>query len=203
LLGLIYPAVLGNILYLCVQLAAEPQAAPGRNFHGSLQVGFLTTTVIFYFCDYLYITFTNFIRLLFFLFGTGFAILLFLTAQSIQAIEPSASSTPQLCRIAWYYAAFMLAYLIWDLLELRLVRGRERILYYEIVAWEIATLLGLLTWRLRFISHPWALLVIIGASTLWFCRVVYRKWHFYRPGGVPSAPPPEIGSTRIIPSSHD
>src|SRR6266849_1727314 len=86
MLGLIYPAVLGTVMYSGLQVAIAPVAAslfgletPPLNDIAKAKLVLLGVTIVFYCFDYLYITFTKKFDWPFFLCGFAFIAALYIT----------------------------------------------------------------------------------------------------------------------------
>jgi hypothetical protein len=159
MLGLIYPAVLGSILYLCLDQITyqvstiwntwpSPMNWPYNPVLGDKFI-LLLITLAFYVFDYLYITFTNEYRFLFFIFDLIFVLALYFTVSCID-IQGGSKTLPNYKAILIYYALFMVLYLIWDLFERAAVMkrpsggtGEEYKLYTAIVIWEVCSIVAI------------------------------------------------------------
>ncbi|HEX9930381.1 MAG TPA: DUF433 domain-containing protein [Pyrinomonadaceae bacterium] len=155
MLGLIYPAVLGNIIYLSIDQIVRQVKLFFTVTHIEpnpvlrLKFAFLLVTLAFYFSDYLYIYFTKKFRLSFFIYDILFVIALLTTAIAINMENPS--ELPDIRIITGCYFFFMLLYLVWDVTELRDCQklkcsNHEIRFYWKIIAWEIFSIV-LLIWQ--------------------------------------------------------
>ena len=118
MLELLYPAVLGAIIYLILSYFGTPFAE--RYLFGSrdaslskvtyLQIALLSITIFFYCIDYLYVMFTKRYNGLFFVFDLSFLIVLYVTFTKEYHL-------PNVKVIVLCYATFLALYFVWDLRE--------------------------------------------------------------------------------------
>jgi hypothetical protein len=203
MLGLIYPAVLGGILYLCLdQFAVQFSILWNKGFSYSLQhyeavVGWkfflLVVTVAFYIFDYLYITFTNEYRWWFFYLDLFFVVVLYFTIFCIDIAHTN--TTPNYKVILFYYLSFMFLYWTWDSAERKIVekekgpKDEEYRLYSYIVLWEKISIAAIgVSWALSLIFDSsdiakWATLVVVLPVTTCFGIFSIWKKKFYNPLG--------------------
>lgn len=155
MLGLIYPAVLGTVMYSVLQVMADPLVVR-LGFSASIptepsdplvkiKVCLLLVTVLFYCFDYLYIMFTRNFNWLFFFCDIAFLVTLHVTVSAIGLGRPY---PPQVLAILCCYTIFIVVYLIWDGYELwRCRTGHEvegeRAFYHGVIVWEVLSLIGL------------------------------------------------------------
>jgi hypothetical protein len=137
MLGLIYPAVLGTILYQLVFTIAHVL----RDQISLSAIVWIKWTLIiiligFYVCDYLYIFFTKRYYWWSFVCDVVFLLALYATVIAIDVDNPR--NLPHNKVILLCYFIFLLVYLLWDGYEfLTLPSGRERNFYRSVVSWEL------------------------------------------------------------------
>ena len=141
MLGLIYPAVLGTILY---QLLFTVAHVLREQYPLSAIVWIKCTLVVisigFYVCDYLYIVFTK--RYYWWSFSCDIVFILTFYATVIAIDVDNPHSLPHNKVILLCYSIFLLFYLAWDGYEfLTLPAGEERDFYRAVVWWELPWLL--------------------------------------------------------------
>jgi hypothetical protein len=200
MLGLIYPAVLGSIIYLALTEVTEQAVAlwgvfSGQSYEASLIVSLkfllLWVTLIFYCCDYLYLLFTNDFNLGFFLMDFVFIIALYATVLAI-GID-GGEVPPKILLILACYTMFMLLYLGWDLFEKTRCSAAESGFYDSMIRWELWSLLGLGVLVAAKLISGWAHLhlatavelpIVVAALaiiTYFFARHTWRKRLFIKP----------------------
>jgi hypothetical protein len=184
MLGLIYPAVLGTILYQLVFTIAH--VLRGQYPLSAIVWVKWTLVVIsigFYVCDYLYIVFTKRYYRWAFLCDIVFLLALYATVIAIDVDNPS--SLPHNKVILLCYSIFLVVYLVWDGYEfLTLPRGKERDFYRSVVSWEFPGLFAIAF--LEIISFLWnnqfmisiLTIVILSIVTIWFGFLVSRMRRF-------------------------
>jgi hypothetical protein len=184
MLGLIYPAVLGTILYQLVFTIAH--VLRGQYPLGGIVWIKWTLVVIsigFYVCDYLYIFFTKRYYWWSFLCDVVFLLALYATVIAIDVDNPR--SLPHNKVILLCYFIFLLVYLVWDGYEfLTLARGKGRDFYRAVVFWELAGLFVIgvleiiaLVWNNHFIISILTI-IIISIVTIWFGFLIGRMRKF-------------------------
>ena len=197
MLGLLYPAVLGNILYLAIGETSKQVAGMWGWFHSlpydfksvsTLKFLLLLVTLLFYFFDYLYITFTREFRKIFFLFDFVFVIFLYITIYAINLESTNAppNTPPNVKRIVTCYLIFMMVYGIWDLLEwLRVKDTAEKFYYKCVLIWEAISILVLGVILVLILNGiiPSSLLLLstLGGITFSFGLFAFWKRKFYEP----------------------
>jgi len=138
MLGLIYPAILGNIIYITLTVLNNKSTFEHEAFFNIKFILLLVTTA-FYFFDYLYIYFTyNFKWWMFFL-NIIFAGTLFLTFQKIHLTTNASEAllAPEFYSILWFYLIYITLYLAWDFYEKKhTTNDKEKKMYTWIVRWE-------------------------------------------------------------------
>lgn len=197
MLGLIYPAVLGTIMYsgmdaLYAQITSD-LAALANGFRLTadpdtmLRFFLLAVTLAFYVCDYLYIMFTKQYRGLFFVFDLVFLAGLYVTVQVLDLSNknPLPLGAAEVNKIAFWYLLFMILYFVWDLIDRPHKPGREQQLYNKVLRWEILAIASLgvhviLVKYLHGYQHfsAWFLLVILGSITAFFGKYTLQKREF-------------------------
>src|SRR5260370_1882376 len=155
MLGLIYPAVLGTILYQLVFTIAHVLR---EQYPLSAIVWIKWTLVVvsigFYVCDYLYIVFTKRYYWWSFLCDVVFLLAFYATVIAIDVDNPR--NPPHNKVILLCYFIFLLFYLISDVYEfLTLPRGKEREFYRSVVSWELPWLIviGVFDIRVLVLRH--------------------------------------------------
>jgi hypothetical protein len=184
MLGLIYPAVLGTILYqLLLTFAHLVRGQYPLNAIVWIKCALLIISIAFYVFDYLYILFTKRYYWWFFLCDIVFLLNLYVTVIAIDVDNPS--RLPHNKVILCCYFIFLLFYLLWDGYEfLTLPRGKERDFYRSVVFWELPWLLVIGV----FASMTWSwnnnllisilTTVILSIVTIWFGFLVSRMRKF-------------------------
>ena len=185
MLGLIYPAVLGTILYqLFFTIAHVLREQYPLTVIDCIKWTLVVISLGFYICDYLYIVFTKRYYWWAFLCDVVFLLALYATAIAIDVDNPR--SLPHNKVILLCYFVFLLVYLIWDGYEfLNLPRGKERNLYRAFVFWELPGLV--LIGSLEIVALFWSnnsmtsILTIITLTiiTIWFGFLVNRMRRVY------------------------
>lgn len=125
--NLIYPAVLGTVLYIALDVAARviPPifSAAWRlrrlPFDARLaaKIALLSVTLLFYCCDYLYLRFTMRFKIRFFIYDLFFLINLYLAVVFMHLGEHD-TEAPRSLFISLSFLLFMFFYLWWDLEEI-------------------------------------------------------------------------------------
>ena len=146
MLGLIYPAILGNIIYITLTVLNNRVIFEHEAFF-NIKFTLLLITAAFYFFDYLYIYFTyNFKWWMFFL-NVIFAGTLFLTFQKIHLNmnEGEAKLAPEIFSILCFYLIYIVLYFAWDFYEkTKTINFKEKYMYKWIVRWEAFSIILLL-----------------------------------------------------------
>ncbi len=180
MLGLVYPAVLGTILYQLVFTIAHVLR---EQYPLSAIVWIKWTLVVisigFYVCDYLYIVFTKRYYWWSFLCDVVFLLALYATVIAIDVDNPR--SLPHNKVILLCYFIFLMVYLVWDAYEfLSLPQGKERDFYRSVVSWELPWLfvIGIfeiiaLLWNDHFMISILTI-IILSIVTIWFGFLVSR-----------------------------
>ena len=184
MLGLIYPAVLGTILYQLLFTIAHVL----REQYTLSAIVWIKWTLVaisigFYVCDYLYIVFTKRYYCWSFLCDVVFLLALYATVIAIDVDNPR--SLPHNKIILLCYFIFLLVYLLWDGYEfLTLPRGHEQNFYRSIVSWELPWLFVIgvfeiiaLLWNDHFMISILTI-VILSIITIWFGFLVGRMRKF-------------------------
>ena len=180
MLGLIYPAVLGTILYQLLftfSHVLREQIPPSAVL--LIKSVLVVISIGFYVCDYLYIVFTKRYYAWAFLCDVIFLLALYAT---VIAIDVDNSHTmPRNKLTLGCYFIFLLVYLIWDGYEfLTLPRGRERDFYRAVVFWELPGLFAIgvleivaLVWPNQFVMSILAI-IVLSIVTIWFGFLINR-----------------------------
>jgi hypothetical protein len=184
MLGLVYPAVLGTILY---QLFFTIAHVLREQYPLSAIVWIKWTLVVisigFYVCDYLYIVFTKRYYWWSFVCDIVFLLAFYATVISIDVDNPR--SLPHNKVILFCYFIFLLVYLVWDGYEfLSLPRGKEKDFYRAVVLWELPWLFAIGVFAL--ISWSWVnnllisiiTIIVLSSVTIWFGFLVSRMRKF-------------------------
>jgi hypothetical protein len=188
MLNLIYPAVLGTVMYGALAATLEPfvAALAGRTAPASadpyalLKTCLVAITLAFYIADYLYIAFTRQFGWLFFAFDLVFLTTLYV---SVYGIGLSAGSTtpPYLPLVVGCFMIFMGLYFVWDLIEWRRPgSSRERRWYVRMLAWEVLSLLALAAIFAWGLHSPALVVATLSLITGTFWVLTLQKRHFFR-----------------------
>ena len=180
MLGLIYPAVLGTILYqLLFTIAHILREQYPLSAIIWIKYMLVIISIGFYVCDYLYIVFTKRYYWWSFLCDIVFLLALYATVIAIDVDNPR--NLPHNKVILFCYFIFLLVYLIWDGYEsFTLPRGRERAFYRAVVFWELPWLLVIAVFEI--IALVWKnhlmisilTIIILSIVTIWFGLLVGR-----------------------------
>ena len=136
MIGMLYPAVLGNIIYIILTVI-ENQSKYGSGYNFNFKVAYLIITALFYFCDYLYIYFTNKFKWWMFILDLFFVIFLFLTYQKLHLTTTEKGKSPEVLSILYFYLLFIFLYFIWDKTENNTSESDgEKKMYNSILNWE-------------------------------------------------------------------
>jgi len=184
MLGLVYPAVLGTILY---QLFFTIGHVLREQYPATAILWIKWTLVVisigFYVCDYLYIIFTK--RYYWWSFLCDIVFLLAFYA-SVIAIDVDNPVRPPIHKVILLcYLIFLLVYLVWDAYEFRtLPRGRERNFYRLVMFWELFGLFVIGGFEIiAFVSKNHFMIsivtiIILSIVTIWFGFLVSRMRKF-------------------------
>jgi hypothetical protein len=180
MLNLIYPAMLGTILYQLFFTIAHVL----REQYPFTAILWIKWTLVvisigFYFSDYLYIVFTKRYYWWSFLCDLVFLLALYANVLAIDVDNPIRPPNHRVILLC--YLIFLLVYLVWDGYEyLTLPRGKERKFYRAVVFWELPGLfvIGVL----EIIALVWSnhlmisilTIVILSIVTIWFGFLVNR-----------------------------
>ncbi len=184
MLGLIYPAVLGTILYqLFFTLAHVLRDQIPLSAILLIKSALVVISIGFYVCDYLYIVFTKRYYVWAFLCDIVFLLALYATVIAIDVDNPR--SLPHNKVILLCYFTSLLVYLAWDGYEfLALAPGKERDFYRSVVSWELPWLFVIgvfeivaLLWNNHFMISI-VTIIILSILTVWFGFLVSRMRKF-------------------------
>ena len=184
MLGLIYPAVLGTILY---QLFFTIGHVLRQQYPTTailwIKWALVVVSIGFYVCDYLYIIFTKRYHWWSFLCDVVFLLALYATVIAIDVDNPRIMPHNKL--ILFCYLIFLLVYLLWDGYEfLTLPSGRERNFYRSVVSWELPWLVVIGVFEIIALSWNNHLMisivttVILSLVTIGFGFLVGRMRNF-------------------------
>ena len=184
MLGLIYPAVLGTILYqMLFTLAHLLREQYPINAIICIKCTLLIVSIGFYVCDYLYIVFTKRYYWWSFLCDLVFILALYATVIAIDVDNPR--NLPHNKVILLCYLIFLLVYLVWDGYEfLTVPLGEERDFYRSVVYWELPWLfvIGVFETISLFWNNPLMIsivtIIILSMVTIWFGFLVSRMRKF-------------------------
>ena len=199
MLGLIYPAVLGTVMYSTLQVLVDPltvKFSPGSCLVVAdsvlgLKLCFLLIAVAFYCFDYMYIMFTREFDWPFFLCDLAFLVILYIT---ISAIGIGKEYLPQTQWILGCYAAFMILYLVWDSYESWRCRregasAKEKRFYLGVIIWEMISLVVLIIGLFSLdqsLSSSRIAIFMIALITGCFGWFAWHKKSFMEPGEAPN-----------------
>ena len=184
MLGLIYPAVLGTILYQLFftigHLLREQYPATAILW---IKWTLVVISIGFYVCDYLYIIFTKRYYWWSFLCDIVFLLAFYVTVIAIDVDNPIRPPNHKVILLC--YLIFLLVYLVWDVYEFRtLPRGRERNFYRSVMFWELLGLFVIgvfeiiaFVWKNHFMISI-VTIIILSIVTIWFGFLVSRMRKF-------------------------
>lgn len=194
MLGLIYPAVLGNIIYILIDnLFGQLNQPSDFNVIRGIKFGLFLVTLAFYFADYLYIYFTREFQGKFFLCDLVFVSVLFFTIRyiDINRNDQLEYASP----IFFCYWIFMGLYWYWDEVEKKKCESgvciEGEIDFYErLIKWEkrcFGAILGFLIASIilnhffndKYLSNC-LLLIVLFIITLQFWKFTIEKGKFFR-----------------------
>jgi len=125
MLELLYPAVLGTVLFFALDVTGtlistmavwDSTAAPFDSLV-LLKCLLLYVTVVFYGCDYVYIMLTREFRIKFFWYDCAFLVGLYITLVNLRIREKELTELPAAWFVAAVYLFFFALYWRWDWLE--------------------------------------------------------------------------------------
>lgn len=196
IVGLIYPAVLGTVIYILIELF-------GKHFLNQellkiqenswdiilFKVVLLLATLIFYACDFLYTTYTKTFRILYFVFDLNILAGLFTTFKSVNFDN---SEQPRITLILVCFSSFMVLYLILDCIEYYSKESKdtesEKMFYKKMILWESISLsffavILFLSWKdiLNNYTVIISATIAIAVSTSIFIWLAIKKRNLYFP----------------------
>src|SRR6266850_4954838 len=184
MLGLIYPAVLGTILFQLLEAFAHLlRGQYPLNAIICIKCALLIISIGFYVSDYFYIVFTKRYYWWSFLCDVVFLLALYAAVIAIDVDNPT--SLPHNRVILFCYFIFLMVYLVWDGYEfLTLPRGKERDFYRSVVSWELPWLLVIGVFEIM--AFVWnnhlmisiLTIVILSMVTIWFGFLIGRMRKF-------------------------
>ena len=181
---MIYPAVLGTILY---QLFFTIGHVLRQQYQTTAMLwikwALLAISIGFYVCDYLYIIFAKRYYWWSFLCDIVFLLAFYTTVIAIDVDNPIRPPNHKV--ILFCYLVFLLVYLVWDGYEfLTLPRGKERDFYRAVVFWELPGLFFIgvfeifaLVWNEHFMTSI-GTIIILSLVTIWFGILIRRMRKF-------------------------
>jgi hypothetical protein len=180
MLGLIYPAVLGTVLYQLFftigHVLREQYPATAILW---IKWALVVISIGFYVCDYLYIVFTKRYYWWSFLCDIVFLLAFYTTVIATDVDNPT--RPPNRKVILSCYLIFLLVYLIWDGYEfLTLPRGKEKVFYRSVVSWELSWLFvisgfAIMTWSWNNdLLLSILTIIVLALVTIWFGFLISR-----------------------------
>ena len=185
MLGLVYPAVLGTVLYTVLGAALDPFLSVLLGHSRTVGAPWvkwvlLLTTVAFYCCDYLYIMFTRQFSVAFFLCDLVLLAGLYITVLTID-ITTAVFPHRNLVLVAACYLGFMVLYLMWDLFERFNTGDRaEQRFYNKVIYWESSSILIVVAWLVFDNQRNALLAVLLLLITIRFAVLAMQKRVFYK-----------------------
>jgi hypothetical protein len=184
MLGLIYPAVLGTILYqLLVTFSHLLREQYPLNAIVCIKCTLLIVSIGFYVCDYLYIVFSKRYYWWAFLCDLVFLITLYATVIAIDVDNPARLPHNRVILLCYFIS--LVVYLVWDGYEFRtLPPGEERGFYRSVVCWELPWLFVIGVFEIIALSWNNDLMIsiltilILSLMTLWFGFLVSQMRRF-------------------------
>lgn len=187
MIGLIYPAVLGLIMYSFLGIILEGLLRGTKtgflqqsSFEIAMKSLLLLTTLAFYGCDYCYTCWVAVYKKQFFILDLLVLASLYI---SILCINLSSTSQPTLESMSICYAFVFFFYFIWDFFEPS--RGQHRRFFKLMRIWEISgivlMILFLLAQRLVLSTtnlQNLVLCILLLVVTIWFWWLLYIKRRF-------------------------
>jgi hypothetical protein len=185
MLALIYPAVLGTILYELFDTVAQMVKGQSPfNLIVCLKCCLLVIAIGFYVADYLYIVFSKRYYWWAFLCDIAFLLTLYVIVIAIDVDNPY--NLPHNRIILLCAFIFLLVYLIWDGYEfLTLPVGQERAFYRSVVYWELPSLIVIGVFGIISLFWTNQLMIsiltttILSIVTIWFGFLVSRMRRFH------------------------
>lgn len=205
MVGLIYPAVLGSIIYSFYDVFVSRIYTPFQSINDlitmpsatnyldgswgifAVKTALVILTIVFYCLDYLYTIYTKKFQLLFFFLGIGILVCIVVI---FKLIDIKSTSPPFSSLISLFYFVFMMLYLWWDLKE-KAESEDEKQLYKDMIKWEklfafiflaLSVVCFLERYLVKWLNHYfWDALVIfaIGWASWRFRALVIRKKRRY------------------------
>ncbi|MBK7392132.1 MAG: hypothetical protein IPI64_02385 [Chloracidobacterium sp.] len=194
IVGLIYPAVLGALIYFFIEFWGgfiESGHLP-LMFNAPvdeiiLKACLLIMILLFYCCDFLYTTYSKKFRFLYFWFDLAIMVGLIAT---FKAAKYDSSELPEMATILKLFLGFIILYLFWDGFELMQSENdeiaSEKRLYKQMVGWEVGCIVVFLSiFLLQYLQiineYSMRVCSIIGISiaTIIFIFLVWKKWKLY------------------------
>lgn len=180
LLNLVYPAILGAILYETMNFFYDLMFNPCSVLHWA-KLTLLVITAIFYVVDYFYIKLTERFIGLFFVFDLFFLVFLFITIKMIGIDDNTYDADVRVLMVASCYFAFLLLYSIWDFIERFQANSNHEIIHMnKVLKWELVSMLLLLVYMLviflfKLSTNPWILIILLIGITGSFLSLTLEK----------------------------
>ncbi|MCP4607237.1 MAG: hypothetical protein GY845_00790 [Planctomycetes bacterium] len=180
LIGLIYPAVLGSIIYALMGdivdfvTVNKNTALLSLPFKDILpKISFYLLIVSFFCCDYVYSSWVKPFRVPFFLLDIFVMVALYIM---VIFIKISSAAQPSTVVISLAYACVLFLYFIWDFFEPQ--RNDYPRYYLEMRIWQVTSFICLLLYILFYRGHSSAILLLISILLIidiWFWRLLWLK----------------------------
>ena len=150
IIGLVYPAVLGTLLFLLVEefgkyllYGKEIEISHNSTFLIVVKIVLLISILCFYSCDFLYSTYAKYFRKMYFIFDL---IILGGLYATFKATNYDSTTEPRISLILTCFLLFMILYIIWDLYEYKIGTKKEdfveKNLYKKIIRWELYSIVS-------------------------------------------------------------
>ena len=183
-IGLVYPAVLGSIFYSIFALAAEYAVSgvasgflAGSASEISVKAGFVLLVLNFFFCDYIYSSWTAPFRVHFMILNLLVLVCLYV---AFVGANTGGVGAPNLDLLSLAFGSAFLIYAAWDIFDRSLHQsGKYR---QQMKAWEWISVVAVsvswilaesFAWVAR--NHVGILLVVLLGSNILFWRLLVLK----------------------------
>ncbi len=142
MVGLIYPAVLGTIMFDLVKDSMNVILSPSKwlaylSVLHIYKIALVISSLIFYSCDYIYTIYTTIYRKKYFTYDFIILFVLIMTFNKINLHNND--KYPNFELILLYYFIFIILYYLWDHFEYKHLKNetKEKKFYRLMVIWEI------------------------------------------------------------------
>ena len=184
MMGLIYPAILGNIMYALLTVLSDSPNNYGGLYNYKLKLAVLIVTSIFYLCDYLYSYFTYQFKTWMFFLDLLFVGLLFFTYLNMH-VSSEVMNRPHLMNILLFYLIFITMYYVWDNIEIKNCKDvNEQKMYQFNIKWEVGSFLLLICNLVihfignRITTETKDLIAVASISLITLCFVGINIWKY-------------------------